>query len=186
MNRMIWLIMIPFTLVVGLMLADYAHHISQTTSEEVEEDGCVRNNTNYNAPKTITSTLIISFDCRFSTMDVAEPGTLGNHIYQLQAKLENGAVKGTYQVLDTGEKRLFRDSHVFLNKVQNLVEKYDLAQYNGQSYEVAGLPGDYGVRLEVVYASGERIYTYNNQDNFLPDGAMNELVKLFERGVQVT
>ena len=105
-KRMIWLIMIPFTLVVGLMLIGRAHHISQTTSEEIEEDGCVRNNTNYNAPKTIASTLIISFDCRFSTIDAAEPGTLGNHIYQLQVKLENGAVKGTYQVLDTGDSGL--------------------------------------------------------------------------------
>ncbi len=182
---MIWLIMIPFTLVVGVMLAGYAHHTGQTPSKEAEEDGCVRNNTNHNAPKTITSTLIISFDCRFSTMDAAEPGTLGNHIYQLQAKLENGAVKGTYQVWDTGEKRLFRESHVFMNKVQELVGRYNLAQHNGHSCEVAGLPGDYGARLGIVYASGERIYAYNNQDNFLPGGAMNELVKLFECGVPV-
>lgn len=186
MKRMIWLILIPLTLVVGLMLTGCAHHISPTPSEEIEEDGCVRNNTDNDAPKTIASTLIISFDCWFSTMDVAEPGMLGNHIYQLQAKLENGAVKGTYQVRDTGEKRLFRESHYFLNEVQNLVGKYDLAQYNGHCYEVAGLPGDYGVRLEVVYASGERIYAYNNQDNFFSREAMNKLVKLFARGVPVT
>lgn len=181
---MIWLLMIPCALAVGMILVGCAHRRRPPT-RKIEEDGAVRNNTDNNAPKTITSTQIIAFDCRFSTMDLAESGVLGNHIYHLQAKLENGAVKGIYQVCDTDEKRLFRESHVFLNKVQSLVGNYDLAQHNGHNCEVAGLPNDYGARLSIVYASGEQIYAYNNQDNFLPDNAMKELVKLFERGVSV-
>lgn len=182
---MIW-ISVLLVLAAALVLTCCGLHDSQTASEEIEEDGCVHNNTNHDAPKVIKSTLIISFDCWFSTEDSAEPGALGNHIYQLQAKLENGAVKGTYQVRDTGEKRFFRESHHFMIKLQDLVEMYDLVQYNGHSYEVAGLPGDYGASLKVRYASGESIYAYDNQDNFLPWGAMNELLKLFERGVTLS
>ena len=145
-------------------------------------DGGVIDNSDLDAPKTIGSDQIVAFDCWFSTVDLAEPGALGNHIYALQAKLENGAVKGTYQVRDTGEERAFRASHDLLNELQGLVETYDLAQYNGHSYTVSGLPGDYGARLEVRYASGESIYAYDNQDNFLSWGAMDGLLKLFERG----
>ena len=50
-------------------------------------DGGVTDNSDLNAPKSIESTQIISFDCRFSTMDIAKPGKLGNHIYQLHAQV---------------------------------------------------------------------------------------------------
>lgn len=73
-------------------------------------DGGVTDNSDLNAPKSIESNQIISFDCRFSTMDIAKPGKLGNHIYQIHAKLENGAVRGMYQVRDTllsGKPKIF-------------------------------------------------------------------------------
>ena len=145
-------------------------------------DGGVTDNSDRNAPKSMESTQIISFDCRFSTMDTAEPGKLGNHIYQLHAKLENGAVRGMYQVRDTGETHSFRVSQKFLVEVQILVATYGLAQYNGHDCTVAGLPDEYGARLDVRYASRESIYANDNQDNFLPLEAMNELLNLFERG----
>ena len=140
-------------------------------------DGGATDNSDTNAPKSIESTQIISFDCRFSTMDVAEPGELGNHIYLLQAKLENDDVEGMYQVWDS-----FRASQNFLGELQTLVAIYDLAQHNGHDYTVAGLPDEYGAQLNVKYASCESIYAYDNQDNFLTMEAMNELLKLFERG----
>ena len=145
-------------------------------------DGGVTDNSDRNAPKSMESTQIISFDCRFSTMDIAEPGELGNHVYQLHAKLENGAVRGMYQVRDTGETQSFRVSQKFLVEVQILVATYGLAQYNGHDCTVAGLPDEYGARLDVRYASRESIYANDNQDNFLPLEAMNELLNLFERG----
>ena len=148
-------------------------------------DGGATDKSDTNAPKSIESTQIISFNCRFSTMDIAEPGKTGNHIYQLQAKLENGAVKGMYQVIDTGEAHSFRVSQKFLGEVQILVAIYSLAQYNGHNYTVAGLPDEYGAQLDVQYASRESIYAYDNQDNFLPLEAMNELLNLFERGTAV-
>ena len=159
------------------------HVCSPLHSEDDDPiDGGATDNSDTNAPKSIESTQIISFDCRFSTMDVDEPGKLGNHIYFLQARLENGGVKGMYQVRDTGEEYSFRASQNFLGEVQTLVAIYDLAQHNGHDYTVAGLPDEYGARLNVQYASGESIYAYDNQDNFLTLEAMNELLKLFERG----
>ena len=148
-------------------------------------DGGVTDNSTLTAPKRIESTQIISFDCRFSTMDIDKPEKLGNHIYQLHAKLENGAVQGMYQVRDTGETHSFRVSQKFLGEVQILVESYSLAQYNGHDYTVAGLPDEYGAQLDVQYASRESIYAYDNQDNFLPLEAMEELLNLFERGAAV-
>lgn len=148
-------------------------------------DGGATDNSDLNAPKSIESTQIIFFDCRFSTMDTAEPGKLGNHIYQLHAKLENGAVRGMYRVRDTGETHSFRVSQKFLVEVQILVATYGLAQYNGHDYTVAGLPDEYGARLDVRYASRESIYANDNQDNFLPLESMNELLNLFERGTSM-
>ena len=155
--------------------------ISADRASAPEIDGGFTDNSDPSAPKTIESSELISFDCWFSTLDAAEPGALGSHIYQLSAKLENGEVMGTYQVRDAGEERPFRAGPEFLVELQGLVELYDLAQFNGLSHEVAGLPGDYGARLEARYASGERIDAEDNQENFLAWGAMNELLKLFER-----
>ena len=148
-------------------------------------DGGATDNSDLNAPKSIESTQIISFDCRFSTMDTAEPGKPGNHIYQLHAKLENGVVRGMYQVRDTGETHSFRVSQKLLVEVQILVATYGLAQYNGHDCTVAGLPDEYGARLDVRYASRESIYASDNQDNFLSLEVMKELFNLFARGAAV-
>ena len=204
MKRMSWLVLVPLAVAVVLLAvgcgsgsehveeAEGGPHLvtpARSTPNNAEPaepddpvDGGVTDNSNPDAPKTIESTQIISFDCRFSTMDLDEPGSLGNHIYQLQAKLENGAVKGSYQVLDTGEERSFRESHSFLNEIQGLVAAYELAQYNGHDVSVAGLPEEYGARLDVKYASRESIYAYDNQDDFLSRGAMDALLRLFEQG----
>ena len=148
-------------------------------------DGGVTDNSDRNAPKSMESTQIISFDCRLSTMDIAEPGELGNHVYQLHAKWENGAVQGMYRVRDTGETHSFRVSQTFLDEVQILVARYSLAQYNGHNCTVAGLPDEYGAKLDVRYASRESIYASDNQDNFLSLEVMKELFNLFARGAAV-
>ena len=38
----------------------------------------------------------------------------------------------------------------------------------------------YGAKIDINYASGENIYAYNNQDEFVPFEAIGELVELFE------
>ena len=155
------------------------------SEDEGPMDGGVTDHSDRNAPKSMESTQIISFDCRFSTLDIAEPGELGNHVYQLHAKWENGAVQGMYRVRDTGETHSFRVSQTFLDEVQILVARYSLAQYNGHNCTVAGLPDEYGAKLDVRYASRESIYANDNQDNFLSWEVMKELFNLFERGAAV-
>ena len=44
---------------------------------------------------------------------------------------------------------------------------------------MSGLPPDYGVKLDIQYASGESIRASNNQDCFLSLEAMEELISLF-------
>lgn len=144
-------------------------------------DGYREDRSDPDAPKTVESTTIIEFDCRFSTLDDAEPGALGNHIYQLWAKLENGAVKGSYALRDTGGETPFRADPGFLAKVYALAAQYDLAQCNGHFAQVMGLPGGYGFDLEIRFASGEKILAADNCDNLLPKGFCEDAAALFAR-----
>ena len=63
--------------------------------------------------------------------------------------------------------------------LQKAVSEHDLAQHNGLSYRVSGLPEDYGATLSVTYASGESIHASHNQDCFLSIDAMEALEALF-------
>lgn len=146
---------------------------------EDPEDGYRSDTSDPDAPKTVESKQIITVDCWFSTVDDAEPGVLGNHIYRMTARLENGAVKGTWEVRDTGESVNFRASHTLLDRVRELVDQYEVAQVNGHHVEVKGLPGEYGADLEIRYASREAILADDNSENFLPTGFCEELAALF-------
>lgn len=201
MKRMIWVIVIVVIVAVVAALALFTdvfysngtvpqaeggpHTVAPqppaVPPEEPDDpgDGYREDRSDPDAPKTIESDLIIAFDCRFSTMDRMDDEALGSHIYQLQARLVDGAVRGTYQVRDTGEEKLFRADHSFMNKVRNLITKYDIVQLNGHCVEVQGLPGDYGVDLEIVYGSGERIDVYDNEECVLPYEFLEELHALF-------
>ena len=66
-----------------------------------------------------------------------------------------------------------------MTSLQEIVSKYDFAQYNGYISKVSGLPHMYGAKLDIKYASGESIYAHDNQDCFISLDAMNELVELF-------
>ena len=143
-------------------------------------DGYREDRSDPGASRTIESKQITVFDCRFSTMDLAEEDTaLGNHIFELSAKLENGAAEGSYKVLDEGTETAFRAGDSFLDALRELVDRYGIARFNGHSVEVMGLPGDYGVTLSVDYASGERIYVNDNEDCVLPYEFLEELHALF-------
>lgn len=178
MNRMFWIAAL-LIVAVAVVLTGCAR---QTPSEVVEADGGVQNDTSYDAPKTIESTQIIAFSCEFSAFDRAEEDTrLAGRAYQLEAKLENGAVKGSYHAHTRydGERETFRESHSFMAALQKVVAEHDLAQHNGLSYRVSGLPKDYGAALSVTYASGESIHASNNQSCFLSIDAMEALEALF-------
>lgn len=181
MKRMFWIIA-GLMAAVGLLLAGCGHVSDQEPLEAAEEDDGAKNDTSYDAPKTIGSTQIIAFRCNFSgfTMD-REDTRLAGQAYQLEAKLENGAVKGSYYAYTCfdGEKKLFRASHAFMDALQRVVSEHDLARHNGLSCHISGLPEDCGAYLQVEYASGERIYASDNESCFLSTEAMEALESLF-------
>ena len=153
--------------------------------EPVEEDGGVKNQTVSEAPKTIESTEITKFDCTFSTLAMEET-ELDNCTYTLQAELQSGTVTGGYSRHDRdgeSENYTFTADASFMELLQGVVADHALAAHNGWFSEVSGLPDMYGADLTVVYASGEKITAYDNQDNFLSPAAMKDLVKLFSLAV---
>lgn len=186
MKRMVWIIA-GVLVIMALTLVGCGSCFSRTLPEEVEADGGVQKDTGYNAPKTIESTQIIAFRCNFSAFAMsAEDTRLANHAYKLEAVLENGAVKGSYYAYTRydGERKTFRASHRFMNDLQQVVAEHDLAQHNGLSYRVSGLPEGCGAWLTVDYASGEHIYASNNQSCFLSFDAMEALEILFRSQVE--
>ena len=143
-------------------------------------DGGVQHSVDTNAPKTITSTQIISFHCEFSTTDLmmdSSPIAGRYHTLHAESGGANYEARGGGTVYD---ERKFTPDKAFFDRLQQIVAKYDLAQYNGKSYTVSGLPPDYGAKLNIRYASGESIYASNNQSCFLPVEAMEDLVNLFK------
>ena len=142
-------------------------------------DGGVQHAVDTDAPKTITSTQIISFHCEFSTTDLMmDSSPIAGRYYTLHAESggANYEARGGGTVYD---ERKFAPDEAFFDGLQKLVAKYDLAQYNGKYYTVSGLPPDYGAKLNIQYDSGESIQCSNNQSCFIPLEAMEELVSLF-------
>lgn len=148
----------------------------------VTEDGAVQKRNVKNAPKTITSELIINFKCVFSTETIMDDIPIEHGVYALSARLSDGAVRGEYKMhthSGGGEQFLFHNSHRFMRELQSIVGKYNFAEFNGKECHVSGLPDMYGAEIRIVYASGERIDSSDNQDCFLPIEAMEALAKLF-------
>lgn len=186
MKRMFWIIA-GVIAAAGLLLVGCSHHANQPPAEDAEIDGGVQDDTNYDAPKAIESTQIIAFCCDFSAFEMDEKDTrLAGQAYQLEARLKDGAVKGSYYAYTRfgGEKKLFSTSHGFMSALQKVVAEYGLAQHNGLSYRVSGLPEDCGAVLSVTYASGESIHASDNQSCFLSVAAMEALEALFRSQVE--
>ena len=142
-------------------------------------DGGTRHYVDEEAPKTIQSTKIVSFSCEFTTTDLPmNESPIAGRYYTLYAA-EDG---GSYEARGGGEvfgQREFTPDTEFFDALQQIVVQYDLAQFNGQFYTVAGLPPDLGAKLDIQYDSGERIHASDNQSCFIPLEAMEELVELF-------
>ena len=167
---------IVFLVGIPLMLSG----CKQPNRDTEDIDGGVRHQEDTDAPKVIASTQIVSFSCEFSAYDLAmDSSPIAGRYHTLYAA-QNG---GTYEARGGGtvyDERKFTPDKAFFDRLQQIVAKYDLAQYNGKSYTVSGLPPDYGAKLNIRYASGESIYASNNQSCFLPVEAMEDLVNLFK------
>ncbi|MCR5099760.1 MAG: hypothetical protein K6B41_00230 [Butyrivibrio sp.] len=141
-------------------------------------------------PKTIESTEITSFECWFSTADFTEPGSLGNHIYEMKASLDGDVVTGSYKVIDEGKEYEFTAGDEFdggfMGELYTLIDSYNIAENNGFYENVSGIPEEFGAKINVDFESGEKIIANSNSDNYLNVDFMSELISLFERGVAKT
>ncbi|MBO5408483.1 MAG: hypothetical protein J6A61_03650 [Clostridia bacterium] len=136
------------------------------------------------SPKVIESTEMISFEFEVSLYNIVleEESELVGRNYKLSAGLEDGAVKSKIKWRDrtgAGEEHDFTADASFLTSLQEIVSKYNFAQYNGYISKVSGLPDMYGAKIDIKYASGESIYAHDNQDGFLQTEAVVELIELF-------
>lgn len=176
MKRLVWLL--PAVLAVAAILLSV--HMKRRDSR-IEEDGGTRNYVDTNAPKVIHSTEITRFHCEFSTVDRMQGDTpIAGYFITLHAG-EDGGCYILSQRNDADIEGRFTPGEAFFRQLQQLVSKYDFAQYNGRYYTVGGLPPGFGMKLEIQYASGETIGASNNQSCFLPLEAMEELVSLFRQ-----
>ena len=148
-------------------------------------DGGVKTyNSGEDSPKVIESTETVSFECEFSLIAAVleEESELDGRNYKLSAVLEDGAVKSKIKWRDragAGEEHDFTADASFMTNLQEIVSKYNFAQYNGYISKVSGLPDMYGAKIDIKYATGESIYAYDNQDCFISIDAINELVEIF-------
>ena len=152
---------------------------TRPTYDTDDIDGGVQHSEDTGAPKTISSTQIISFHCEFSTTDLmmdSSPIAGRYHTLHADSGGANYEARGGGTVYD---EREFKPDEAFFDALQKIVAKYDFAQYNGQYYTVSGLPPDHGAKLNIQYDSGESIQCSNNQSCFIPLEAMEEIVSLF-------
>ena len=152
---------------------------TRPTYDTDDIDGGVQHSEDTGAPKTISSTQIISFHCEFSTTDLmmdSSPIAGRYHTLHADSSGANYEARGGGTVYD---EREFKPDEAFFDALQKIVAKYDFAQYNGQYYTVSGLPPDHGAKLNIQYDSGESIQCSNNQSCFIPLEAMEEIVSLF-------
>ena len=167
-------------LVIVLVMTMLLFSCANSPYYDTEEiDGGVRHSVDTDAPKTITSTQIISFHCEFSATNlVLDSSPVAGRYHTLHAAQDGGSyeARGGGTVYD---ERKFTPDEAFFKALQQIVAKYDFAQYNGQYYTVSGLPPDHGAKLDIQYNSGESIRCSNNQSCFIPLEAMEELVRLF-------
>lgn len=67
----------------------------------------------------------------------------------------------------------------FMNKLQEIVIKYNISRGNGHEIHGNGLPTGYGDTITVIYDSGEKIYKYSNQSFNLTDRAQEAIYDAF-------
>jgi len=142
-------------------------------------DGGVIHRIDENAPKKIRSSEILCFHCEFSTLDLMwEDSPIAGRVMILHAEKDLAYChrRNTAQP----QRYSFRPDESFFRALQQIVLRYDFAQYNGQHYTVSGLPPDFGMKLQILYQSGESICASNNQSCFLPLEAMETLAQLFQ------
>ena len=147
--KAVWCIMLAA--VAGLLLT------ACWPDEKAPICGGVTDRTDHSAPKVIVSRQISAVVASFWLRDEEERGTR----WTLSAKKDSsGGV--SVRVEGAVQEEAQADS-AFLEAVQEIIDRFELAKLNGIDRVTAGLPPAYSpTRLNVDYASGECLYFQMN------------------------
>ena len=102
----------------------------------------------------------------------------GPRFYELSARQTGEDAEGLLRMLR--EERSFTAAPAFLEKLDRLCDAWRLPTFDGLCREERGSSGQKGATLELEYASGERVYAYDNEELFIPEPALRALVEAFE------
>lgn len=133
------------------------------------------------APTTIVSDELTSFSA-YIALDYeieGHPELRDWHFVRLEAARDGEGVRCRLE--NALEQRESTRDAAFLDALGELIARHNLAAENGRFHHTYGLPDDFGVTLDAVYASGETIRFSDNQSMFLPVDAVTELITLFNK-----
>ena len=106
----------------------------------------------------VGSLLGVVLSTSFLLMDEASPRGEVRHWSFVVEKDGSGSI-----MVKAGDGAEVQADGALLSELQQVIERFDLAALNGTDRVVAGLPPMFGpCRLNVVYASGERLYFQKN------------------------
>ena len=183
-NPMKWLFAgLGIALMVTAIAGGIAAVCRRTSEENTDHiDGGVVSQEHADVPKVIESTEIVEFHAVISLFSAVDAEELGYRVYKLDAVLQDGEVIVRYDWYDRqgeSDRAEYKAETDFMVRLQEIAAAYNFAQYNGYYHSVSGLPDMYGEILDIVYASGERIYVHDNQSGFLSYEAEKDLILLF-------
>lgn len=150
-----------------LFVAYFGYGWYKKNMEKEEMPGGVQNNTDANAPKVIVSKEITEFLYEYNTGSLSPNAHYAPpYVYYIFS------VQGREGILFCNVKGhggntfaadwTFTVSADALVKLQQIIDKYELAKFNGIDRHVNGLAPYLGSKLWVEYASGERLYAGDN------------------------
>ena len=147
--KVLWCIMLAA--LAGLLLTACWH------KEEAPLCGGVTDRTDHSAPKVIESKQISAVVASFWLGDEEGRGTR----WKLSAKKDSSG--GVSVRVEGAVKEEAQAESAFLDAVQEVIDRFELAKSNGIDRVTAGLPPQFSpTRLSVDYASGERLYFQMN------------------------
>ncbi len=161
---------------------------------ETETDPVVIDHSVEDAPKTIESNHLTVFLCTFTVDESNDDTSVPEGTYQLEARLESANsgdfVKGSYRFGDFSDMEgigaSFEATPAFMEKLQMIISKNNMAKDNGKHLTTEGMSEDSGCSYYLEYADGEYVSAGDNAQNFISSETMEELYYLFyvESGVK--
>lgn len=145
----------------SMLLSGCTTNKPEITEPEPPIVGGVTDNSDFAAPKTIESTEIESFYADFFAYDPYDSSRDGNCTYKIERNTEGAFILEAKSFYEHETEVTAED----LMGLQAIIEKYELVKNNGTDKVTAGLAPECGpATLEVIYASGEKLYFCEDGD----------------------